>query len=171
MPCLRDGNLSDRSKALVLECVRTVIKDLPIDHCFNVEIETDQVIMDLRKHMIASFQKLLGGSADYDGSFRIEGLTITIPSTIGFHRDSLNCNQDGMRSVLSINVKVPITERTVPKESNLGAWLNENGFTNTFPVSLIGYSRKMNYHYAGKVSKSVELAETNGLYKLVDWML
>ena len=170
-PCLTDGKLSDCSKHLVLQCVQKVLKDLPLEHCFNVEIEPDEVVMNVRKEMIGMFQELLGGSSVYDGSFRIEGITVTIPSTIGFHRDSLNCHQEGMRSVLSINVKVPITDKTVPKESKLRGWLQDNGFTEYFPLSLLGYSRKMNYHFASKVSKSVALSQTNDLYKIVDWML
>ena len=170
-PCLRDGNLSERSKKLVLQCVQTVLKDLPLEHCFNIDIEPDKVVMNLRKEMIGLFQEILGGLPDYDGSFCIEGITITIPSTIGFHQDSLNCHQEGMRSVLLINVKVPINDRTVPKDSKLRAWLDDNGFSESFPVLLLGYSRKMNYHYGCKVSKSCALAETNDLYKVVDWML
>ena len=76
-----------------------------------------------------------------------------------------------MRSVLSINVNVPINDETVPQASKLREWLDHNGFSDSFPVSLLGYSRKMNYHYGCKVSKSCALAETNDLYNVVDWML
>ena len=170
-PCLRDGNLTYTSKELVLTCIKTVLKCLPVDACFNIDIETDEVVMNLRKEMMGLFQASLGGSSEYDSSFRIEGLTITIPSTIGFHRDSLNCNREGMQSVLSINVNVPINDNTVPQECKLRSWLDDNGFTDSFPVSLIAYSRKMNYHYASKVSRSVALSKQNDLFKLVDWML
>ena len=117
------------------------------------------------------FQEILGGSKDYDGSFRIEGITITIPAVIGFHRDSLNCNRKGMHSVVSLNVNVPINNDTVPPASKLRLWMDANGFTHSFPLSIIYYSRRMNFHYGLKISKSVSLANENTLFQLVDWML
>ena len=75
--------------------------------------------------MIGSFQKLLGDSEDYNGSFRVEGITITIPSAIGFHRDTMNCDHKGMKSVVSINVNVPFNNETVPPHTPLHQWLKD----------------------------------------------
>ena len=170
-PALRDGNLSDASKRLLLQTIQRLLKTLPAKTCFNIDMEPDKVVMKMRKSMMCTFQKMLGGSDSYDGSFRVEGITITIPSAIGLHRDVLNCNQDGMSSVASINVNIPITDETVPPESELRKWLNENGYFTSFPVSIILYSRKMVYHHAHKMSKSLQLAKGNRLNKTINWLL
>ena len=170
-PSLRDGHLSTSCKKLLLQCVQKVLKAIPSKHCFNLDVETDDVVSELRKSMIGQFQSLLGGSSEYDGSFRVEGITMTIPSAIGFHRDSLNCNREGMRSVVSVNVNVPINDETVPALSKLRLWLEENGYNSSFPLSIILYSRKMVSFHCLKQSKSIVLSNKNKLYSLIHWVL
>lgn len=170
-PFLRDGGLSSSSKKLLLNCIQEVLGSLPSEHCFNVEAEPNETAKRLRKEMIGQFQELLGGSSEYDDSFRVEGITITVPSTIGFHRDKMNSDSEGMKSVVSINVNVPINDETVPRESTLRKWLTENGFVGTFPLSIILYSRKVVHHYIKRQTTSTSLASDNDINRLAHWML
>ena len=170
-PFLRDGGLSDASKKSLLNCVQRVLESLPFEQCFNVDLEDDKMICEMRKEMIAQFQEMLGGSAEYDGSFRVEGITITIPSAIGGHRDVMNCDRKGMKSVASVNVNIPINDETVPQDTELRRWLDENGFSGTFPVSIILYSRKVVGHYLQKMKDSLDLAGMDDIHALIHWLL
>ena len=55
--------------------------------------------------------------------------------------------------------------------SKLRKWLSENRYFNSFPLSILLYSRKMIYHYAQKMSQSLKLAQNNKLNKIVYWLL
>ena len=170
-PFLNDAGMSRKSKRLLLECVKTALNTLPTEHCFNVELEPNQFVMTMHKKMIAEFQEMLGGSPHYDQSFRVEGITITIPSAIGFHHDKMNCERKGMKSVVSVNVNVPINDQTVPPATDLWKWLQSNGYTDTFQVSILLYSRKVVYNYAKKFQSSHSLSTQNDLNKLTHWLL
>ena len=170
-PFLRDGGLSKRTKQLLLNCVCNVLESLPVEQCFNVDLESNQFVTQMRKEMIGRFQNLLGGSKEYNGRFRVEGITITVPSAIGFHRDTMNCGRKGMKSVVSINVNVPINDETVPPKTPLSQWLKDNGCTVSFPVSIILYSRKVVYNFAKKLSDSKALGKEDKLSDLTDWLL
>lgn len=76
-----------------------------------------------------------------------------------------------MKSVVSVNVNVPINDETVPPETDLRKWLQSNGYTDTFPVSIILYSRKVVYNYAKKFQSSHSLSTENDLKKLTHWLL
>ena len=101
----------------------------------------------------------------------MEGVTITLLSAIGFYHDLLNCNREGMRLVVSINVNIPITDETVPPGSELRLWLEQNRYTLSFPLSIILYSRKMVSYHCLKQSKSIASSKTNKLYSLIHWIL
>ena len=170
-PFLRDCGLSVIAKKSLLQCVKVVLKELPLETCFNIEKHEDPNVTSLRKKMVGQFQELLGGDSCFDPSFRIEGITIVIPLGIGNHVDKMNCGSEGMNSVVSVNVKIPISDSTVPKSSKLRSWLDAGGFKNFFPLSIILYSRKTVYQHCVKVAKSIALGETDDVAKILHWVL
>ena len=170
-PFLRDAGLSVSTKHSLLQCVKLVLNELPVETCFNIEKHQDPNVTNLRKEMVAKFQELLGGDSSFDPSFRIEGITIVIPLGIGNHLDKMNCGSEGMNSVVSVNVKVPISQSTVPTSSKLYNWLEAGGFTEFFPLSIILYSRKCVYQHCSKVAKSIAIAKTDDVAKILHWVL
>ena len=170
-PFLRDGGLSVTAKDSLLQCIKVVLNELPVETCFNMENHEDPNVTKFRKNMAGKFQELLGGDSCFDSSFRIEGITIVIPLGIGNHVDKMNCGSQGMNSVVSVNVKVPITDGTVPKSTKLRNWLDAVGLKEFFPLSIILYSRKCVYQHCSKVAKSIAIAKTDDVAKILHWVL
>ena len=170
-PFLRDGDISAKPKKILLECIKIALNGLPSEKCFNIDNFPDKVVQELRKSMISEFQNLLGGKNQFSSAFRIEGITIVVPVAIGSHCDTLNCGSEGMNMVVSINVKVPISEITVPPSSKLRKWLEQNGFRDSFPLSIILYSRRCVFNHCAKMSQSQSLSAIDDVYKVMHWAL
>ena len=171
-PFLRDGNLPKQVKLGIVGIVEFVLQWFPKDWAFNIEKCCDSEVISLRSEMIADFKECLSGDRKID-HFRVEGITILIPLSIGMHKDTLNCFVDGMRSVISINCQIPLNEQTVPdgKGSRLWQWLNGNGYTESFPCSMILYSRKQVYFFCKKMSLTKELSKKDMVRKCMTWAL
>ena len=170
-PCLRDGGISVKAKKSLLLCVTSVLAQMPPNTCFNVDGESDKIVRNLRKSMVAMLQEKLGGSAVFDSSFRIEGVTIIVPRSIGQHCDSLNCGSDHMNTVVSINVNIRFDNTTVPPSSKLRAWLLANKFTSSFPISILLYSRKCVLKLCQRMSDSFALGATDHLANILHWAM
>ena len=170
-PFLRSGGVPEKARPHLLRCVEIALRALPSSTAFNVDLEEDKGLVDMRKKMIADFQHLLTGSENYDPAFRIEGITIVIPLAIGKHRDTLNCGQEGMSSVVSVNVRIPMNAKTVKggKDSKLWKWLNLNGYFDSFPISMILYSRKSVHSHCMKMVSTRKLGEKDPIMELVSW--
>ena len=170
-PFLRDGNIPEGAKRPLSKSIKLVLSQLPIDHCFNVEKETDELVKELRKDMIAGFHEMLGGSRKYDSSFRIEGITIVIPRAIGKHMDTLNCSRPGMTTVVCISVVIPMKVATIKggKTSKLWIWLEQNSYSKSFPVNILLYTRKAVYHHCLKVAGTRRIGETDPLKDILVW--
>ncbi len=169
-PFLRDANLPSKAKCIVANIVEAVLKFLPGKWAFNIEEGEDDDAVCIRLKMAADFKENLSGDRDVE-HFRVEGITILIPLSIGLHKDTLNCESQGMQSVISINCQVPMNEETIPdgKGSKLWVWLNKNGYTESFPCSIILYSRKHVYYICKKLAESKRFAEKDVLRKCVNW--
>ena len=171
-PSLRDGNLPKLVSRQMIELVEFVLRVMPGDWSFDVKKCGSQRLIELRGGMISEFKKMLGGNSDIK-HFRVEGITIVIPLSIGWHKDTLNCFVQGMTSVISINAKIPINERTIPSGpgSRLWIWLKQNGYTEFFPCSIILYSRKSVQSYCEKIAKTELFAEQDLVRKCLKWAM
>ena len=171
-PFLRDANVPKRASKILIELIEMITEWLPGEWAFNIDKNGDEEVIQLRTEMIADFKELLGGDRDIS-NFRVEGITILIPLSIGFHKDTLNCSSEGMRSVISINCKIPMNDKTIPSgpNSKLWLWLVANGYTSFFPCSIILYSRKAVYSICNKMSMSHAFAKKDLTRKCVKWVL
>ncbi len=173
-PSIMDGDLSDQILKDIISLVEMVLKFLPSDHCFNIDKvrNKDEIRAEIRRQLWSQLKSSLGGDTD-TLFFRIEGITIVIPVSVGWHYDVLNCKSDGFRSVISINVRIPINVSTFSSgpDSVLANWLECHGFTKYFPVSILIYSRAVVGSYAAKLSKSVILSGKSPLHDLIHWGL
>ena len=173
-PFLRDGGLNDEVKSLLLDVIETSLESVPDGvTCFDVDNCSDnQEFISARKEMIQEFYELLGGKGKCNfKTFRIEGITIIIPLGIAAHRDMLNCALEGMSSVLQINTRVPMNEKTIPggRTSILWKWLELNGYSEWFPCSIILYSRKSVSMYCQKKAAMSTFASQSPLHKAIRW--
>ena len=171
-PFLRNGNIPRKATLILIELVEMVLQWLPGDWAFNLDKVGDEEVIRIRREMIADFKETLGGNRDTE-FFRIEGITIVIPLSIGYHKDSLNCFMEGMRSVLSINCQVPLNNKTIPSgpSSKLWIWLNQNGYFESFPCSFILYSRKAVHSYCHKLVLSNQFADKDLVRKCIKWAM
>ena len=69
-----------------------------------------------------------------------EAMTVLIPTILGNHKDVLNNSTKAMSHAVQINVSLPVNE-TYDKGSRMQNWLIEQGYSDDFPVTMIGYSR------------------------------
>ena len=171
-PFLRDGNLPNRVSRKLIEVVEFVMRIMPGDWSFDIKNCGSERLIELRRGMIAQFKQMLGGNADVE-HFRVEGITIVIPLSVGWHKDTLNCSMHGMTSVLSINAKIPMSTRTIPSGpgSRLWIWLNQNGYSESFPCSIILYSRKSVQSYCEKIARTELFAERDLVRKCIKWAI
>ena len=172
-PCLRNGGMSLRVSRRVISLVETVLKALPSDQCFNLDsISNEFGERDERRKLISELNTYLGGDGDTT-YFRVEGIAIVIPLSIGYHKDTLNCDRLGMQSVVSINSMVPIDEFTLPEKhsKHLRQWCKLNGHLKSFPCSVILYSRKCVGSYAYNMSIANRMSGKCLLRKTVFWAL
>ena len=169
-PFLRDSSLPENVRTHVLNCVNCVLSTIPISCSFRPNDDDDQVLKKLRQDMLADFDRLLGGDGKR-GNFLVEGITILIPLSIGFHKDTNNCGRKGMRAVLQMNVKVPMNARTIRggRSSVLWKWLERNGYLETFPATMILYGRKSVSSICEKLSKMETFARKDDLRRCVKW--
>ena len=122
--------------------------------------------------LIEEFQKLLGADEIYS-DFRVEGITILIPFSIGEHRDLMNCSEDGMDTVIGIHVKLALSILNPNDESDmeLRDFLKLCGYNVTFPCAVILYSRKVCHAHALKMTKVIQCSREDTLRQVVFWAL
>ena len=171
-PFLRDGNLPKKVRKILVGLIEFVLEILPVSSTFNLDTSGSERVVQLRTEMIADFKELLCGNRNVR-NFRVEGITIVIPLSIGYHKDTLNCLTKGMTSVISINGRIPLNKKTIPsgERSKLWLWLKENGYTDCFPCSIILYSRKCVHSYCEKIAASEVFAEHDLVRKCVKWAM
>ncbi len=177
-PFLKDGNIPIAASKHLVSMIEYLLRLLPSDHLFNNTSTVDEYAMQMRKDFQNRFRSLLlSGDESKDcgesSSFRVEGITILIPSSIGIHTDTLNCHKDGMTSVLSINCRIPMNDKTIPSgdESKLWNWLVANGNTDYFNCSVICYSRSCIGNFVDKATLSFRLSQRDQLRKCLHWAL
>ena len=171
-PFIRDANLPKRIKSIIVEIVEAALRFLPGEWAFNLDKCGDEDVIKLRQSLVADFKEVLSGDRDTT-HFRVEGITILIPLSIGLHKDTLNCVTEGMRSVISINCQIPIGPETIPdgEGSRLWVWLQQNGYSTSFPCSMILYSRKQVFYYCHKLARSMKLAEQDSVRMCMNWAM
>ena len=172
-PFLRNGKVTRPISKKIIEIVELVLSVLPKEECFNLDLISNTYgERDHRKRLISDLKEFLGGNRDTT-NFRVEGIAVIIPLTIGYHVDTLNCSTVGMKSVVSVNAKIPINETTLPVRhtSILRRWLEENGYETSFPCSIILYSRASVGSYTKKLSETERISRTCSLRKTVSWAM
>ena len=171
-PSLRDASLPTSMKVDLLNIIKCALATIPKGCSFNIEEESDIDLKEVRKNMIAEFERALGGNGSCN-SFAIEGITILIPLSVGFHKDTNNCNRKGMECAIQVNSTIPINSKTVgkDKDSVLLRWLQSNGYVDSFPCSMILYSRKCVSSICSKMSKMNQFARKDDLRKCLKWAI
>ena len=171
-PFICDGNLPKQVKKIIVDIVKSVLQFLPGEWAFNLKKCGDDDVIRLQSSMVADFKDIMCGDRDIT-YFRVKGITILIPLSIGLHKDTLNCSVKGMRAVISLNCQIPMNEDTIPdgRGSRLWIWLVKNGYLTSFPCSIILYSRKHVYHYCKKILLSRQLSNKDPVRKCIHWAL
>jgi len=124
----------------------------------------------MMKDLKASF----GGKNSNVMYFRAEGITIIIPLCIGWHRgDVLNCLKQMFKSVISVNVSVPINDDTMPdgRDCLFNEWLKLNGCTQSFPCSVILYGRARVGNHCHNMARTKDLAMVDPCRRLTSHAL
>ena len=177
-PFLKKGNIPLRASRILVQLIELLLKALDHLDIFNNESCDDMMISNERRRMQRLFKSFLNNGDKYNDKcdadfFRVEGITIIIPSNIGLHTDNLNCDRKGMTSVLSINCQVPLNEDTIVSgsDSQLWNWFTENGYTESFNCSIICYSRRCVGNYVHKLASSYRIAEKDSLRNCIHWAL
>ena len=167
-PALKSGGVPPGIHQHIIEIVELALRLFPKDHAFNPSNLPDSQGRRYREKMFKEFKEFLGGDSDVT-HFRVEGITLLIPVSIGWHRDILNDTREGFRSVISINVDVPMNKATMPLgfDSFFGTWLKKNGYSKSFPCSLILYSREVVGGHCEKLAQSDIVSEDCIIRKLV----
>ena len=170
-PHLRDGNLPMSARRHLLELVRKAQTSCP-GKCFDLSNQGSETYVRCRMEMIIQFQKLLGAKEEYS-DFRVEGITILIPFSIGEHRDLMNCSVKGMNSVVGIHVKLSfdVLDDGDSSSKELKDFLRTCGYTSTFPCAIILYSRKVCHSHALRMSKILEYSKKDTLHNMMLWAL
>lgn len=167
-PFIHKAGLPQKILDTIIDLVEMVIEFLPEEHTFNLNKLKKEHGRKWRKWMMKELRMSFGRT---DGSaifFRAEGITIIIPLSIGWHRDILNCLKEFFKSVISVNVKVPIDDTTFPNrdESVLFQWLMMNGCTDHFPCSVILYGRARVGKHCQNMADSYALSKEDACRKL-----
>ena len=173
-PYLRDGGLPTKIKIHLLNIVRCGIAALPIECVFQLQYKNDKLLNKFRKQMVDQVEQILGGNdPKSEPGINVEGITILIPVSIGFHKDTNNCSLHGMESVIQINCNIPINNKTIVgrEESELWKWLISNGFETQFPCSIILYSRKCVSAFCNRLCDMERFAKRDKLRQLVKWAI
>ena len=177
-PFLKDGNIPIEASKHLVSIIEFLLGSLPSENLFNNGSSGDETSSTERMKLQRRFKSsLMSPFEDHDcgdsRNFRVDGITILIPSSIGIHTDNLNCNRDGMTSVLSINCQIPMNLKTIPSgtKSKLWSWLIANGYEEYFNCSIICYSRKCVGNFVSKVTSSYQLDEKDNLRKCLNWAL
>ena len=167
-PCLKNSKVPKCANKYIIDIVELALKLLPGDNVFNLDKLKNNQGKERRKQLFAEFKGHLGGNSNVE-FFRVEGITILVPASVGWHRDTMNDSREGFQSVVSINANVKINNRTMPfgVGSYFGKWLELNGYTESFPCSVILYSRECVGGYCEKIGESERLAGKNMLNRLV----
>ena len=172
-PFLRNGGVTKTISRKLIEIVEMTLSVLPPETCFSFDKMHDEFgRRQIRQELAADLKEYLGGNRD-TSNFRVEGIAVLIPLTIGYHMDTLNCSVEGMQSVVCVNAKIPINDNTLPTKQTtvLRKWLEENGYHSSFPVSIILYSRSCVGSYVEKLVKNTRLSNSCSLHQAVSWAL
>ena len=142
--------------------------------CFELKESSEgETFTKVRMEMIEQFFHNLGGKGPCSHNFKVEGCTVIIPLGIGPHMDVLNCALEGMSTVLQVNTRIPMNEKTIPggRTSLLWKWLELNGYSDWFPCSIILYTRRCVSSYASKCEQMVLFEKKSMLHKCIGWAI
>ena len=171
-PFLKQSNIPVATQKDFIHIVELLLKFFPEEHAFNPNRLKNTTEREYRIQMFKEFKRHLGGDEDVQ-HFRVEGITLLVPISLGWHRDKLNDTRDGFQTVMSVNVQVPINKKTMPlgMETEFGKFLKVNGYLTSFPCSIILYSKECVGGYCERMGKSDELASKDILRRLVKFGL
>lgn len=174
-PFLIHGGLNQLILSDIAEVMEIVIGSLPPEHSFNADLIGDDFEIEARKRMWSEMKRSFGCDGSQINNFRAEGVTILIPDSVGWHKDTLNCDIDGMQSVISVNVSIPINRETFPfgcQGNQFFEWLELNGYIDKFSVSILFYGRKVVGKYCKKLRLHHRLSMEGDLVrKCIAWGL
>ena len=188
-PFIRDGGLSANAKSSLFDLVVEVLKSTYGKDSFKMdELEKDHA------HCRVSLQRDLAielkGNTDVDlKDFTVEGMAILIVQRLAYHSDAQNSSLEALKGSIGISTNLPleILEKKVSTScsdsetigstksskyiSDLHLNLKQRGYTDTFPCSLLLYSRKSLDAHVKKLLKIKELRQQDELTDLMFWAL
>ena len=171
-PFLKNGNVQPAACKILVELIELVFSWLPREKTFDVSQSGDVDFVRKRERWIKRFKNSLCGNSDIK-NFRVEGIAILIPSSIGMHVDELNCGRNGMTTVVSVNANVPKNEKTVTDgvNSKLWKWMDLQGYETHFPCSIILYSRRCVGNHISKMIRTRAMKKECHLRYIVFWAI
>ena len=171
------NNLSVKCKSALIECIDTTLRSCPKAHetfCtgndetrgayherFNVSLD----IKYQRQRIKNNKNKKKRKYEKSPSKIRItcEAFTIIIPLVLSPHRDVMNDGDPWMNSVVQVNARIPLNEKTV-KSQSLRNYISANSTDpNFFPCSIILYSRDVCQKTAEKIHKMDELSANTSI--------
>ena len=164
------NNLSVECKSALIECIDTALRSCPKAHetfCtgndetrgayrerFNVSLDLKYRRQRVKNNKNPKKKR----NRTYEKSpseIRItcEAFTIIIPLVLSPHRDVMNDGDTRMNSVVQVNARIPLNEKTV-KSQSLRNYISANSTDpKFFPCSIILYSRDVCQKTAEKIRK------------------
>ena len=174
-PFIFDQGLPLNIKKHIITLVEFVLSNLPNKDVFDLsQIEEAEDVAERRRMLLQLKRHLGGDDVNPDIThFRAEGITFLIPASLGFHRDTLNDVVPGMKTVVSLNATIAINPSTLRsgETSKLSTWLRVNGYTKSFPFSMILYTRNVVGSYCNKHAMHVKFSNQDRLRKCIAWGL
>lgn len=168
-PCLKRGEVPDGVLPDLLELAELALSFFPKTNAFDTSKLLPKHGPKYREEMFGEFKSFLGGDSSDIKNFRVEGITVLVPTSVGWHRDTLNDNRPGFKSVISLNVNIKMNNSTLPvgRDSYFGTWLTKNGYHDHFPCSVILYSRDTVGGYCERMGKTDIFGERDVLSRLL----
>ena len=156
-PTLRDGDLSKEALKSIYQIVEQVLDSDVGKDAFDVDGIKDDLYKKFRRELHKDFTELLTGNRDdYSLRFRTEGVAIIIAEKLGAHLDKGNSALKKLNDAVAITTNLPLSvlDRSnqspsvgsIVKEKkfikNLQEHLTSRGYSESFPCTIVLYSRK-----------------------------
>ena len=158
------NNLSVKCKSALIECIDTALRSCRKAHetfytgydetrgdyreCFNVSLD-----IKYRRQRNKNNKKKKSKKIPSEVRITCEAFTIIIPLVLSPHRDVMNDGDTRMNSVVQVNARIPLNEKTV-KSQSLRNYISANSTDpDFFPCSIILYSRDVCQKTAEKIRK------------------
>ena len=183
-PYLSDGGLSAEEKKVLYTMITSVLQDDFGKDSFNIDKVAEEH-SKFRKRLNKDFAELLKGDSDIDvENFRIDGMTFIIGQRIAPHCDKQNSMLSHMNNAVTLTSNFPISFlEDLEKEDNADNDLSSNkfislldtlrkrGYSDTFPISSVYYSKSPIDSHVNKLIMLDDLKKKNDFNKVMIWAI